>query len=244
MFTVVTVFGHCPEIAKRWVQHHWDVFPPEQKVILVENLSYPDFEVTSWLLLGSRYHPNWVVLSTLRLIAPFEFCSHGKALDLALQYVDTKYVLTMDSDTFLHDYSYALHLLEIAEKENAAIVGFLHDQISLPYIYPFFALYETEFARQVGFVERYYGILPPEYLQFFKPAEGDIYREIRKTYLDVGQKIYFDAILQGKHTVPMELDWNKVNHLWTITPVAALFLGKGGREFYRAGRFGRKFHTV
>jgi len=244
MLTIVTVFGHSPEIAKMWVEEHLKVLPPAQLVILVENLYYPDFEVTAWLLKGCRERPNWLLLSTLRNVTPTTFFSHGKALDLALQYVKTKYVLTLDSDAFIRNFSVVERVLDIAERENAVVVGALQENISLPYIQPWFALYRTDFARKIGFQERHYRpSLPQEYMQFFKPHPSDIYSEVRKTYMDIGEKIYLDAVLQGEKVINFRPSPDEVTHLWKATPFVWMF--NNGHEFYRTGRFqGRPFSLI
>lgn len=238
MLTIAVVFGHCPQVAKMWIETHLKVIPADQTVFLVENLFYPEYEVTYWLMKGCAEREKWVLYSTLRAATPINvYFSHGKALDLILPYINTKYVLTMDSDAFLVNFETVERMLELAETNDATIVGHVKDNMSIPYIVPCCALYRVDFARKVGFSERRYKPeLPAQYMQFYRPQANDEFAQARRTYMDIGQKIYLDAVLEGRAVVNYEPN---VKHLWGSTPF--IFMHKG--EFYRTGRFGRKIHT-
>jgi len=240
LVTFVSVFGHTPTLARRWVEHHLPLLS-QYKVILVENLRFPDPEVTVWLSYGvSKSQRNWRLLSTLPLLRDKLFwikSGHGEGLDLAVRYVTTPFVITMDSDAFIQDFSVVEEMVEEA-RNGASIVGFYFGEISLPYILPIFALYRTELARQHKFAPRNLPEgLPERYKPFWNEnySPNDTFAEGRKYYLDVGQVIYFEAILRRDKVVHKNI-FDKVRHYHGSTPYVYWKWWDG--EIVRDGRDG------
>jgi len=240
LVTFVSVFGHTPTLARRWVEHHLPLLS-QYKVILVENLRFPDPEVTAWLSYGvSKSKGNWRLLSTLPLLRNRKLWvmpGHGEGLDLAVRYVTTPFVLTMDSDAFIQDFSIVEEMVEEA-RNGASIVGFLNEVICLPYVFPLFALYRTELARRYKFEPRHLPEgLPEKYRSFWREEmiPYDPFWEARKRYLDVGQVIYLETLLQGGKVVHKNV-FGKVSHQFGSTPFIRWQRWNG--ELFRDGRDG------
>lgn len=220
--TVVTVFGHSIACAKEWVERNM-IIPDKVRVLLVENLTYPCPEILAWLLYAVHQKPNWRIVTTARMNFPVRGCgvSHGEALDFALNYVHTKYVITMDSDTFIKDTTVFDAIVDMAEKEKAYIVGTVIHPCALPYISPIFALYRTDAAQKWKFKQRFYSPqIPKEFLTFWQHDEEkeDVWAEVRKTYLDVGQEIYLRAKTLGLKVIENFPVYRYVEHTWHGTP--------------------------
>lgn len=241
--TIVTVFGHSDRIAREWVECHLKIVPEDITVYLVENLVLPDPKVTLLLWKGCRERRNWVLLSSLRHLVPYRYISHGECLDTAIKFVRTPYVLVLDSDAFIQKWSVIEEMVKVAQRENAAIVGHLMDyNITLPYIHPFCALYRVDCVRRFGMKERhYYPTLPPEYMKYWRDNPNDVYKEVRKHYLDIGQKVYYDVINEGGKTVNFPV-FEGVIHLWGATPFLWMWAWNNDYSI-RIGRDkGRPFH--
>jgi len=240
LVTFVSVFGHTPTLARRWVEHHLPLLS-QYKVILVENLRFPDPEVTVWLSYGvSKSKGNWRLLSTLPFLRDRKFWvmpGHGEGLDLVVRYVTTPFVLTMDSDVYIQDFSIVEEMVEEA-RNGASIVGFLNEAICLPYVLPLFAIYRTELARRYKFEPRTFPEgLPERYRSFWNEemVPHDPFAGARKHYLDVGQVIYLETFLQGEKVVHKNV-FEKVLHLSGSTPFIRWQWWDG--ELVRDGRDG------
>lgn len=167
---------------------------------------------------------------------------HGEGLDLAVRYVTTPFVLAMDSDAFIQDFSIVEEMVEEA-RNGASIVGFLYP-CPLSYILPLFALYRTELARQFKFEPRNCPEgLPERYRSFWDEGKvpGDPFAEVRKYYLDVGQVIYFEAVLQGEKVVHKNV-FEKVLHYHGSTPFVRWQWWNG--ELVRDGRDGEHLSVL
>lgn len=230
-------------MARQWVEEHLRVIPEDITVYLVENLTLPHPQVSLLLWKGCRERKKWVLLSSLRYITPYRYISHGECLDYAIRYVRTPYVLTLDSDAYIKKWETIEDMVRQAIEEHAAIVGHLIDyNITLPYIHPYCAVYETSFIRRVGMRERhYYPELPPEYMKYWKENFHDIYKEVRRSYLDIGQKAYLDALNEERKVINYPV-FNGVVHLWGGTPFVLMWSWHGEVSLRVGRERGRPFH--
>ncbi len=227
--TLIVVFGTAEETNLEWLQHHEGKLPEFLDVICVENYYAPCFRTAAYLQDMCRFY-NWRALTNLKdmLIHPPRL--HGSALDLALNFVTTPYLFTIDSDCFVQNPSVFEEMLDVAEKERAAAVGCTLPTITIPYVLPFFACYRYDVAAKHGFGARW---VDPQLVEPFWQADKENLdawvEERRKGYLDVGCYLTLMAQLEGEKVImdfPVE---NYVVHRWSGTPFIVYSLDDAGK---------------
>lgn len=216
--TVLVVFGTNDDINTRWLEHHKDIIPKDFAVLCVENFDAMCLRTANKLRYICSTKDNWRSL----VLCGEQVCSekyiHGDVLDIAVNYVHTPYILTMDSDFFVNKEELFERLLQVAEEENAAIVGELMGFYTIPYIHPACALYRTDVARKYFFAARW--INDGSYIDMFYKKENeqyDVWADARRSgYLDTGCYLYLETTRAGLKTVNFPVN-QYGEHLWGQT---------------------------
>lgn len=219
MITICVVFGDNDDINYRWITHHADLIPPEFEVLCVDNCEVLCVNTYNTLTYVCLSKDNWRAIHLPVDYAQGSKVHHGEALDRALPFVTTPYLVTMDSDCFIINPEIFDEFLKRAT-EGYAIVGRADKENNiLPYIEPYCALYETNLARNIGFAPRF---VEPQNIEPFLVSENkerDTWAAFRlKGFLDVGQAIHYEAC---KKRLPIIDDFptqNFVIHHMSCTP--------------------------
>lgn len=217
--TMIVVFGTNEEINVQWFQHNFDKIPHDMEVICVENYDVLCVQTANWIRYACMSRQTWRSIVLVEELARGAKLLHGTALDIAMQYVTTPYVLTVDSDFIIHNEHLFTDILRAAKEHNAVIVGNLL-KCAYPYVHPSCALYSTEIARKYKFQRRELED-GHKYLMQFYDSEGariDNYNDDRTQYADVGAFIYYEAVRNNMPVVANFPVDNYGTHLWARTP--------------------------
>lgn len=215
--TVIVVLGTAEELNVRWLSHHEGKFPPFLDVICVENYDVDCYLSAAYVTHMCNFY-GWRAVRNFKHKTQGEH-PHGTALDLALEFVLTPFVFTIDSDCFVHDFSVFSAMLEVIKSDKIAAVGQGVPSSILLYPHPALAVYRTDVARKHGFNIRF---VDPQWIEPFlrKDLEHlDSWAEPKKQgYCDVGVYLVLAAQREGYKVVtdfPVE---RYAKHEWCKTP--------------------------
>jgi len=218
--TLIVPFGTAEDLNVKWVKHHLDLVPEWVRVICVENYQVPCYRTASMLRYASMTRKNWDVIYLPEMLLQGSIPTHAPALDAAVEYARTPYVMSLDSDFFIDNPQLFEDILRAAEEKGAVAVGALHI-CAVPYIHPSCALYKTDFIKEVKFEARY---VSPEFVARFVDEEGkklDGYVDVRlkQGFCDVGAFAYLKALSENLPAVNDFPVHAYGRHLWSRNPV-------------------------
>jgi len=227
MFTVVCVLSNNLEINKRWVLQHANVIGSEYSVLLVDNTTFCD--INHLLLLEKAARLGWKVIRNCLPVVPNHtddtHLSHSAGLDVAMQYVTTPYIITMDNDLFIPTLEPLDYLVEQALSNNAVVVGWeVFPYIAYPYITPHLTVYKVDVVRSFPLAARWVSseTMRDRYGIFYASQYADVdeYKDVRLAgYLDVGQYTHYEAVLAGYRVIKLDMEKWKV---WGIVHVGSV----------------------
>lgn len=217
-YTILVALGTNDELNVKWLRQHRELIPPNIRVLLIENYEALCLRTANEIRYTCLHNDNWQTIIPVRELLESNRLLHGVGLDIAMEFVTTPYVLTMDSDFFVHNAKLFEDILRAAEEHNAAIVGKIAETSTIPYVQPYCALYQSDLARQFKFVHRY---VSQDYIRrvYIKEKEKiDPYAPLRKGgYLDVGTYLHIEVARRALTIVDFPVD-NYGTHLWGQSP--------------------------
>ncbi len=213
-FTIVCVLSNNVALNKMWIKQHSDVIGDEFPVLLVDNTTF--YDATQLLLLEKAALLGWRVVRNRLPVVPRSaddtHLTHSMGIDVAVQYITTPYIITVDNDLFIPNIGVLDYLVEQAISNDAAVVGWeIYPHIAFPYITPTLSVYKVDVVRAFPLAARWVSpqTMMERYVGFYAPqhASVDEHKDLRLAgYLDVGQYTHYEAVLAGHRVVKLDLE--------------------------------------